>query len=131
MSGWSFNILTPKYTPWEAGTYTLRAGCWEIGLMCHLLNQFDNYRHLYKMKVAEETKQDALARLADGVEAVSKAKKNGIFARPGDITACLGSGSPSEERGKDPGNSSNASTGAANRTRTRSALPPRTADVPS
>ncbi len=37
-------------------------------------------------------------------EAISNAKKNGIFARPGDISACLGSGSPSEERGKDPGN---------------------------
>ncbi|HOF42078.1 MAG TPA: hypothetical protein PLD73_18565 [Candidatus Hydrogenedentes bacterium] len=238
MSGWSFNILTPKYTPWEAGTYKLRAGCWEIGLMCHLLNQFNDYSHLYGMKVAHEKKQDALARLAQGVEAipegelskqtrdaiiaelnnlrqaflkahpnktmrdlytwptaeavdpeivkgfeniealvaqdtesqkdpmtggarfsrpctpcmpflavlkkehppvppeamdehianvgehtleelykmqktlankpkwetVSKAKKNGIFARPGDITACLGSGSPSDERGKDPGN---------------------------
>ncbi|HNZ16684.1 MAG TPA: hypothetical protein PLB67_08515 [Candidatus Hydrogenedentes bacterium] len=70
MSGWSFDILTPKYMPWGAGTYKLRAGCWEIGLMCHLLNQFNNYHHMYEMHVAKDTGQDALARLAHGVETI-------------------------------------------------------------
>jgi hypothetical protein len=67
MSGWKFDIMTPEYLPWKAGLYALRASCWEINLMCHLLNQFVNYREMYDMQVALEKGIDALLRFDRGV----------------------------------------------------------------
>ncbi|HOD48584.1 MAG TPA: hypothetical protein PKJ78_01025 [Candidatus Hydrogenedentes bacterium] len=66
MTTWKFDILTPQYMPWKAGTYTLRAGSWEVNLMCHLLSKFGDYATMYGMEVAREDEMDGLKKLAEG-----------------------------------------------------------------
>jgi hypothetical protein len=73
-SRWSFDVLTPKHMAWEAGTYRLRAGCWEINLMCHMLSQFSNYSEMYNMEVASVDGDDAMNRLAQGVTSIADAE---------------------------------------------------------
>ena len=97
MSGWKFDIMTPKYLPWKAGLYALRASCWEINLMCHLLNQFENYREMYDMPVAVERGSDALSRFEQGVNGDATQNTAGI---PGNELAHETKGSITSELAK-------------------------------